>query len=107
MGCLKEVTIIYCYNYPLFVLFLDSLVIGIDLGTVNSCMAIYDGQDVKILETRDGKTTPSFVFYDPKSNDVIIGETGKIVKREFENGIYGKIVYFYEIVITLVLKSVR
>lgn len=78
------------YKVPLFFLILESLIIGIDLGTVNSCMAIYDGENLKILETRDGKTTPSFVFFDPKSNDVMVGETGMTVKREFENGLYGE-----------------
>lgn len=53
-------------------------------------MAIYDGKKVKILETRDGVTTPSFVFFDPKSKDVVVGESGITVKREFENGLYGK-----------------
>ena len=37
-----------------------SKVIGIDLGTTNSCVAIMDGSQAKVLENTEGaKTTPS------------------------------------------------
>lgn len=41
-----------------------SKILGIDLGTTNSCMAIMDGKDGKILENREGaRTTPSMVAF--------------------------------------------
>lgn len=69
---------------------------GIDLGTVNSCMAIYKHGKVNIIETRDGKTTPSVVFYDPKSNQVLLGKSAIDDGFQVENTIYGKhfLIYF-------------
>ena len=41
-----------------------SKVIGIDLGTTNSCVAIMDGKDVKVIENSEGqRTTPSMVAF--------------------------------------------
>ena len=37
-------------------------VIGIDLGTTNSCFAIMDGKDARVIENAEGaRTTPSMV----------------------------------------------
>ena len=41
-----------------------SRVIGIDLGTTNSCVAIMDGKQTKVIENAEGqRTTPSVVGF--------------------------------------------
>ena len=52
-------------------------VIGIDLGTTNSAVAIVEGQKPRILENLEGaRTTPSTVAF-TKSGDVLVGEPAK------------------------------
>lgn len=52
-------------------------VIGIDLGTTNSCVAIYEHGDSKVIPNKEGKnTTPSIVAYTDK-NEVLVGDTAK------------------------------
>ncbi|MCK9336342.1 MAG: molecular chaperone DnaK [Arcobacteraceae bacterium] len=54
-----------------------SKVIGIDLGTTNSCMAIYEGGEAKIIQNKEGKnTTPSVVAFTDKG-EVLVGDPAK------------------------------
>ena len=52
-------------------------VLGIDLGTTNSCMAVMDGAEPMVLENSEGKrTTPSVVAF-TKSGERVVGEAAK------------------------------
>jgi len=54
-----------------------SKVIGIDLGTTNSCVAIMEGSDVKVLENAEGaRTTPSMVAF-TKNGERLVGQAAK------------------------------
>ncbi len=54
-----------------------SKILGIDLGTTNSCMAIMDGKDPKVLENREGaRTTPSMVAFTGKG-ERLVGQPAK------------------------------
>jgi molecular chaperone DnaK len=54
-----------------------SKVIGIDLGTTNSCVAIMEGKDVKVLENAEGaRTTPSMVAF-AKNGERLVGQSAK------------------------------
>lgn len=54
-----------------------SKILGIDLGTTNSCMAIMDGKDAKVLENREGaRTTPSMVAFTSK-DERLVGQPAK------------------------------
>jgi molecular chaperone DnaK len=51
-------------------------VIGIDLGTTNSCLSIFDGGEAKVIPNSEGKnTTPSIVSF--RKDDRLVGETAK------------------------------
>ena len=53
-------------------------VIGIDLGTTNSAMAVMESGEPSIIENNEGKrTTPSVVALNVKSNERFVGETAK------------------------------
>src|SRR5678816_1261376 len=52
-------------------------VIGIDLGTTNSCMAIMEGGEPLVLENSEGKrTTPSVVAF-TKNGERVVGDAAK------------------------------
>ena len=54
-----------------------SKIIGIDLGTTNSCMAIMEGGEPKVLENREGaRTTPSMVAFTAKG-EKLVGQPAK------------------------------
>lgn len=56
-----------------------SKVIGIDLGTTNSCVAIADGKNTKVIENEEGtRTTPSIVAYTDKGEKLV----GPAAKRQ-------------------------
>ncbi|MFA5604105.1 MAG: molecular chaperone DnaK [Bacilli bacterium] len=53
-----------------------SKTIGIDLGTTNSCVSIYEGGEAKIITNPEGgRTTPSVVAF--KNGEIIVGEAAK------------------------------
>ena len=51
-------------------------IIGIDLGTTNSCVAVMDGDSVKVIENAEGeRTTPSIVAF--TDDEVVVGSPAK------------------------------
>ena len=54
-----------------------SRVIGIDLGTTNSCVAVMEGSQAKVLENAEGaRTTPSVVAFG-ENNEKLVGQSAK------------------------------
>ena len=54
-----------------------SKVIGIDLGTTNSCISFMDGQDAKVIENAEGaRTTPSMVAF-AEGDERLVGQAAK------------------------------
>ena len=54
-----------------------SKVIGIDLGTTNSCVAIMEGGDAKVIENAEGaRTTPSMVAF-TEEEERLVGQAAK------------------------------
>ena len=54
-----------------------SKIIGIDLGTTNSCLAVVEGQQPKVIENAEGgRTTPSVIGY-ADDNEVLVGAPAK------------------------------
>ena len=54
-----------------------SSIIGIDLGTTNSCVAIMDGKNPKVIENVEGaRTTPSMVAF-ADNNEKLVGQAAK------------------------------
>ena len=52
-------------------------VIGIDLGTTNSCVAVMDGKDAKVIENSEGaRTTPSIVAF-TDGDELLVGQPAK------------------------------
>ncbi|MFH1701402.1 MAG: molecular chaperone DnaK [Candidatus Zixiibacteriota bacterium] len=54
-------------------------IIGIDLGTTNSCLAVIEGQEAKVINNPEGgRTTPSVVAFDKKGERLV----GAVAKRQ-------------------------
>ena len=54
-----------------------SKVIGIDLGTTNSCVAVMEGKAAKVIENSEGaRTTPSMVAF-TESGERLVGQSAK------------------------------
>ena len=52
-------------------------VIGIDLGTTNSCVAVMEGKETKVIENSEGtRTTPSMVAF-TESKEKLVGQSAK------------------------------
>ncbi|MBQ1787410.1 MAG: Hsp70 family protein, partial [Erysipelotrichaceae bacterium] len=53
-----------------------SKIIGIDLGTTNSCVSVMEGKDIKVITNPEGnRTTPSVVAF--KDGEIIVGDAAK------------------------------
>ena len=52
-------------------------IIGIDLGTTNSCLAVLDGESAKVIENAEGgRTTPSIIAY-TEDGEILVGQAAK------------------------------
>ena len=52
-------------------------VIGIDLGTTNSCVAVMDGKDARVIENAEGaRTTPSMIAF-ADGDERLVGQAAK------------------------------
>ncbi len=59
-------------------------VVGIDLGTTNSCVAVMEGGKPTVIANAEGfRTTPSVVAY-TKNQDQLVGQIAKIVSKARE-----------------------
>ena len=64
-----------------------NLIIGIDLGTTNSCVAVIEGEKPRVLETPEGKrTVPSVVSF--KNGEFVVGDAAKRQMITNPNTIY-------------------
>ena len=53
-----------------------SKIIGIDLGTTNSCVSVFEGGEAKVIANPEGeRTTPSVVAF--KNGEIIVGGAAK------------------------------
>ena len=55
-----------------------SRIIGIDLGTTNSCVSVMEGGAPKVIPNAEGSnTTPSVIGYNPKTSERLVGSPAK------------------------------
>ncbi|QKT02596.1 molecular chaperone DnaK [Ectothiorhodospiraceae bacterium 2226] len=53
-------------------------IIGIDLGTTNSCVAVMEGGKARVIENQEGaRTTPSVVAFSKDDEEVLVGQSAK------------------------------
>ncbi|QEP41977.1 molecular chaperone DnaK [Ectothiorhodospiraceae bacterium BW-2] len=53
-------------------------IIGIDLGTTNSCVAVMEGKSPRVIENSEGtRTTPSIIAYSKDDDEVLVGQSAK------------------------------
>jgi molecular chaperone DnaK (HSP70) len=63
--------------------------VGIDLGTTNSCVAVYRNGHVEVISNNLGnRTTPSVVYFNETNKEISVGEAA--VKKNSPSTIYGK-----------------
>lgn len=91
-------------------------IIGIDLGTTNSCVAIMEGNTPRVIENSEGaRTTPSIVAY-TKDGETLVGQSGKrqavtnpkntlyaikrLIGRNFDDGVVQKDIHMVPYKIT-------
>ena len=53
----------------------SSKIIGIDLGTTNSCFAVMEGKDANVIANASARTTPSVVAF--TDSDTLVGQVAK------------------------------
>lgn len=69
---------------------MSSKVIGIDLGTTNSCVAIMEGKNVKVIENSEGvRTTPSIVGFLPNGERTVGAPAKRQAVTNPQNTIFG------------------
>ena len=70
-----------------------SKIIGIDLGTTNSCAAVLEGGNATVIANPEGnRTTPSVVAF--KGDEIIVGDAAK--RQMVTNPTHGRDTYTYE-----------
>lgn len=84
MYIVYPIQIVYYSNYVIFEIFflhrsegVKGAVIGIDLGTTNSCVAVMEGKQAKVIENSEGsRTTPSIIAFS-KEGERLVGMPAK------------------------------